>query len=514
MTYRKLNLDRDKIEKCRSLATRVVSPVQRYIDHHTTISIERSVLRLMGVDGSYQQMPLSNLIVDMFPRELLRQGIAVWFGKWLSKTGLSPNDLAMDIAKEKITRGADAGVSASVGKQEAEKHVKIGISFIERNKSYRQKLINHFDDGKRPLKYLIIATGNIYDDCAQAACAAECGADIIAVIRHTAQSLLDYVPCGITTEGFGGTYATQANFRMMRENLDKVGKKLSRYLRLVNYSSGLCMSEIAVMGAFERLDMLLNDSMYGILFRDINMKRTFVDQHFSRLICAKSGITINTGEDNYLTTTDAFRNAHQVLASQFINEQFAFNAKLMPELMGLGHAFEMDPQIEDGFIYELAQAQMIREIFPRSPIKYMPPTKFMSGDIFFGNVMDAMFNAVGIMSEQSIQLLGIPTEAMHNPHMQDRFWALRNANYIFNNLRHVGDEISFNPNGKIARRAHTVLENTLKLLEKVERLGLMQAIEHGTFAEMPRAENAGKGLDGVIQKERDYFNPALDLLKA
>lgn len=27
----------------------------------------------------------------------------------------------------------------------------------------------------------------------------------------------------------------------------------------------------------ERLDMLLNDSMYGILFRDINMRRTFVD---------------------------------------------------------------------------------------------------------------------------------------------------------------------------------------------------------------------------------------------
>ena len=40
------------------------------------------------------------------------------------------------------------------------------------------------------------------------------------------------------------------------------------------------MPEIAVMGAMERLDMMLNDAMYGILFRDINMERTFVDQHF------------------------------------------------------------------------------------------------------------------------------------------------------------------------------------------------------------------------------------------
>jgi beta-lysine 5,6-aminomutase alpha subunit len=273
------------------------------------------------------------------------------------------------------------------------------------------------------------------------------------------------------------------------------------------------MSEIAAVAALERLDVLLNDSMYGILFRDINMKRTFVDQYFSRLICAKSGIVINTGEDNYLTTTDAIKNAHHVFASQFINECFAQNAQLPPELMGLGHAFEIDPEVEDGFLYELAQAQMVREIFPRAPIKYMPPTKHMTGDIFKGNVQDAMFNFVGIITEQSIQLLGIPTEAMHNPHLQDRFWALRNANYIFKNARSIGDEISFNPNGKIARRAHTVLENTHKYLVKIEQAGLMKAISKGMFAEIERDENGGKGLEGVFQKDRFYFNPVLDILK-
>ena len=74
------------------------------------------------------------------------------------------------------------------------------------------------------------------------------------------------------------------------------------------------------------IDFLLNDAMYGILFRDINMKRTLVDQHFSRKIIALSRIVIHTGEDNYLTTADAVENGHQVLASQFINERFAENA--------------------------------------------------------------------------------------------------------------------------------------------------------------------------------------------
>jgi len=66
----------------------------------------------------------------------------------------------------------------------------------------------------------------------------------------------------------------------MREALDEVGQEEGRYIQLVNYCSGLCMPEIAAMGALERLDMMLNDAMYGILFRDINMKRTFIDQYF------------------------------------------------------------------------------------------------------------------------------------------------------------------------------------------------------------------------------------------
>src|SRR5512145_2821763 len=122
------------------------------------------------------------------------------------------------------------------------------------------------------------------------------------------------------------------------------------------------MAEIAWMAAVERLDMLLNDAMYGILFRDINMCRTFVDQYVSRRIVARSGIVINTGEDNYLTTADAVEKAHTVLASQFVNEAFALRAGLEPEQMGLGHAFEIDPWQENSFLLEVAQAQLVRQV--------------------------------------------------------------------------------------------------------------------------------------------------------
>ncbi|MCL2168612.1 MAG: lysine 5,6-aminomutase subunit alpha, partial [Defluviitaleaceae bacterium] len=365
----------------------------------------------------------------------------------------------------------------------------------------------------KPYLYVIVATGNIYEDITQAVAAVKQGADIIAVIRTTGQSLLDYVPYGATTEGFGGTYATQENFRLMRAALDKAGDDEGRYIRLCNYASGLCMPEIAAMGALERLDVMLNDALYGILFRDINMKRTIVDQYFSRVINGFAGIIINTGEDNYLTTADAVQEAHTVLTSQFLNEQFAVLAGLAEGHMGLGHAFEISPDVKNGFLYELAQAQMAREIFPKAPLKYMPPTKFMTGDIFKGTVQNALFNAVTIMTGQKIHLLGMLTEAIHTPFMSDRALAIDNARYVFNTMADLGDEIEFKPGGIMQTRAAEVLDKACALLEQINEKKLFTTLEEGIFAGIKRGRNDGKGLSGVVQKSADYFNPFIQLMK-
>jgi beta-lysine 5,6-aminomutase alpha subunit len=82
-----------------------------------------------------------------------------------------------------------------------------------------------------------------------------------------------------------------------------------------------------------------------------------------------------------LTTADAIEAEHTVVASQFINERFASIAGIPPGQMGLGHAFEIDPSIPNHLLHEIASAQLIRDLFPGYPIKYMPPTKHMSGDV-------------------------------------------------------------------------------------------------------------------------------------
>lgn len=509
----KLNLDRDKVESCRHLALKIAQRVQEFVDQHTTVSIERATLRLLGVEESYKGTPLVNLVVDSIPREKLSLGILYWLGRALAHHRSSPISLCLRIAERRFKWESLPEADFEEIRRATLPLSRNAVRKLEESAEKKRRARESFPRSGRPLKYLIVATGNIHEDAGQAKSAVLQGADCIAVIRSTAQSLLGHVPYGATTEGFGGTYATQENFRIMRKVLDEIGKKVGRYIRLVNYSSGLCMPEIAAIAAIEHLDYLLNDSMYGILFRDINMKRTLTDQYFSRLIIARAGIVINTGEDNYLTTAESYRAFPQVLASQFINEQLALRANLREEQIGLGHAFEMDPTIEDSFLYEIAQAEMVREIFPNSPIKYMPPTRHMTGDIFFGQTLDTMFNLVGVMTHQEIQLLGMPTEAIHNPLLQDRHVSIKAANYIFRAARGLGDELSWSPNGKVIRRARAVLEDTHRLLHKVEQLGLTKAISIGLFANMVREIEGGKGLEGVLKRDRHYWNPVMTLLE-
>ena len=514
-----LFVEREKIQKARELAGSAARGVQSFIDQHTTVAIERTVLRLLGIGGAGTRgAPLANLMVDKLREAgVLGKGAAYWLARALrASPGKDPLHAIERIAAhpEKLpalSEADDRELRESM-RSDARSAVRDLREQIEKRKALKARLqVGSFAGA--PWKYVIVATGNIYDDVEQAKAAAQMGADVIAVIRSTAQSLLDYVPHGATTEGFGGTYATQENFRIMREALDETSIKLGRYIHLTNYSSGLCMPEIAYMAAAERLDMLLNDAMYGILFRDINMKRTFCDQYFSRRICAFAGIIINTGEDNYITTADADEAAHTVIASQLVNEAFAHAAGLDDSLIGFGHSFEIDPAREDTLLREFAMAMMVREIFPRSPIKYMPPTKHKQGDIFFSHAYDVMADLVAITTGQGIQLLGMMTEAMHNPFLMDRTVALKAASYVYRAARHLGSDILFKEDGIVARRQQEVFDKALHLLEEVARDGMMVAIGNARFGDTARTQTGGKGLEGVVARAPDYFNPFLEALE-
>ncbi|MDR1950645.1 MAG: lysine 5,6-aminomutase subunit alpha, partial [Bacteroidales bacterium] len=253
----KLNLDFQKVAKAKQTAQHIALAVQNFANSYTTVAVERTLCRLIGIDGvDENQVPLPNVVVSTIHEAgRLSDGALILLGNVMIATNLSPQEIAEKIATENFD-------IKTFENQPSEKIINVLKPFIDAaveristNRKRRETMIEKIGEGTKPYLYVIVATGNIFEDVVQAQAAARQGADIIAVIRTTGQSLLDYVPYGATTEGFGGTYATQENFRIMRKALDDVGLEVGRYIRLCNYCSGLCMPEIAAMGALEGLDV-------------------------------------------------------------------------------------------------------------------------------------------------------------------------------------------------------------------------------------------------------------------
>jgi beta-lysine 5,6-aminomutase alpha subunit len=195
-----------------------------------------------------------------------------------------------------------------------------------------------------------------------------------------------------------------------------------------------------------------------------------------------------------------------------LNEYFALEAGLATWQLGLGHAFEINPAVPDSFLLELAHAQLVRELFPGAPLKYMPPTKHMTGNVFGGYLLDAFFNLAGFMTGQSILLVGMMTEGIHTPFLADRDLALENVRYVRDAAGRLG--LSFTPDELVVSRAHQVLGEAVGLLGRICDEGLLNAIGEGTFGVTKRPADGGRGLDGVIERADGYWNPAIEMLES
>ena len=120
-------------------------------------------------------------------------GSAYWIGNAIVQTGKTPQEIAEEMAEGKL----DITKLPTCSKEEASEALKPSIKAtferIDMQKAKREEYLKTIGEGPEPYIYVIVATGNIYEDVIQAQAAARQGADIIAVIRTTAQSLLDYV---------------------------------------------------------------------------------------------------------------------------------------------------------------------------------------------------------------------------------------------------------------------------------------------------------------------------------
>jgi D-ornithine 4,5-aminomutase subunit beta len=133
-----------------------------------------------------------------------------------------------------------------------------------------------------------IASGRFEDDLRRMRMAAWHGADHIMVIRTTGQSHIDGLIEG-TPEGVGGIPVTRKQIRATRKALDAIEEEVGRPINFHSYVSGLAGPEMAVLFAEEGVNGAHQDPQYNVLYRDINMHRSFVDAAEAKKVLADGG---------------------------------------------------------------------------------------------------------------------------------------------------------------------------------------------------------------------------------
>ena len=190
MNKSKLGLDQQKVDKARSLARAIAEDVQSFVEGYTTVAVERTICRLLGIDGvDENQVPLPNVVVDALKGAgVLGQGVMFYIGNAMVATGKTPQQIAEAVADGSLDL-TKIGISDKKQVDAAlQPVITASIERIRTRRGRREEYLRTLGEGKKPYLYIIVATGNIYEDVVQAEAGARQGADVIAVIRTTGQS--------------------------------------------------------------------------------------------------------------------------------------------------------------------------------------------------------------------------------------------------------------------------------------------------------------------------------------
>ena len=164
-----------------------------------------------------------------------------------------------------------------------------------------------------------IASGRFEDDIRRMRMAAWHGADHMMVIRTAGQSHMDGLLEG-TPEGVGGIAVTRKQVRATRRALDLIEDEVGRPINFHSYVSGVAGPEMAVMFAEEGVNGAHQDPQYNVLYRNINMYRSFVDAAVAKHVMASVRMAQIDGAHNAnATAREAWKVMPELLVQHAIN---------------------------------------------------------------------------------------------------------------------------------------------------------------------------------------------------
>jgi len=363
-----------------------------------------------------------------------------------------------------------------------------------------------------------IASGRFEDDIRRMRMAAYHGADHIMVIRTAGQSHMDGLLEG-TPQGIGGVPITRKQVRAQRKALDIIEDEVGRKINYHSYVSGVAGPEIAVMFHEEGVNGAHQDPQYNVLYRNINMVRSFVDAAESKKIMADANMAQIDGAHNAnATARDAWKVMPELLVQHGINSRMSERIGIRPDLICLSTVPPAAPPAPD-IKLNLPYAVALREFFSAYKMRAQMNTKYMDSSTREATVTHVLNLLISRLTSADIQSTITPDEGRNVPWHVYNIEALDTAKQAMMGMDDLLSMLELKKEGYLVEKKREIQERAILMLEEIiEMGGYFKAVEEGMFVDsglyperngdgIIRKIDGGIGANSIIKRDKTYLAP-------
>jgi len=363
-----------------------------------------------------------------------------------------------------------------------------------------------------------IASGRFEDDIRRMRMAAWHGADHIMVIRTAGQSHFDGLIEG-TPEGVGGVPISRKQLRASRKALDLIEDEVGRPINFHSYVSGVAGPEIAVLFAEEGVNGAHQDPQYNILYRNINMHRSFVDAAAAKKIMGDAGILQIDGAHNAnATAKEAWKVLPELFVQHAVNCAFSLAAGMSMNSIALSTVPPTAPPAPK-LALDLPYAVALRDFFSGFKFRAQQNTRYMESDTGEATVTHVLDTLISKLTSADIQSTITPDEGRNVPWHYNNILGVNTTRQTLMGLDGMNEFIDLNKEGPLADCVREIKERAVLFLEEILEIGgYYTAVEQGYFVDsgyfperrgdgIVRASGGGVAADTIVKREADYGAP-------
>lgn len=363
-----------------------------------------------------------------------------------------------------------------------------------------------------------IASGRFEDDIRRMRMAAWHGADHLMVIRTAGQSHFDGLIEG-TPQGIGGVPITRKQVRAQRKALDFIEEEVGRPINYHSYVSGIAGPEIAVMFTEEGVNGAHQDPQYNVLYRNINMVRSFIDACEAKRIMAWANIAQIDGAHNAnATAREAWKVVPELLVQHAINSLFSVKAGIKKENICLSTVPPTAPPAPC-LSLDLPYAVALRELFAEYKMRAQMNTKYMEASTREATVTHVLNLLISQLTRADIQSTITPDEGRNVPWHIYNVEACDTAKQAFVGMDGLKDLVELKASGYLKERAREIKERAVLFMEEMLDIGgYFKAVEEGFFVDsglyperngdgIARKIDGGVAAGAIFDRDDDYLAP-------